>query len=53
MLEPFEYLPKMTDKELLKYTRNLEKKNAKRFNGYCLFLGVAGLILLLVLVLGK
>lgn len=45
LLEPYQHLPKMTDEELLKYTRREEKKNAKRASNYfkgfsLLFLGI-------------
>jgi uncharacterized membrane protein len=51
--DPLEHLTKMTDAELIAYTKRQEKKNAKRFNNYCMFFGFVGLIILIALVLGK
>lgn len=34
MLEPLEPLPKMTNEELLEFTRQQEEKNSKRANQY-------------------
>lgn len=53
MLDSFEPLKKMTDKELLAYTKRQEAKNAKRFNKYCIAFAFISLGIIFFVLLNK